>query len=608
MLYRAGILNGKDETGNFDYYGQLTRAEAATMVARVLDPALRIGAGSSPAQPPADNMTTSEAEVEVKQFDSYDAAVADLRSGLGHSNEKIYATPDCDIYVFDWGGFMNAPKGMMVAVYKKGSALGEGAALTLPFARAQVMRVCTPANTMSLSADKKSFTYTYTFAEPLVIEGITHRAAGTFTYTFDTASGKVTLTAPAIPGQVPGVGPDQAPAAVPHPQALAKVTGMEGFTVEKQVESPLCTIVLGYAALDGGGKDYVLYTVYKAGNSIVEGTTSRHTLPTIATHTDTDGFTSLCTDRAPDTLVLSRDGNTLFFAYEETPDNDASAGVIDLVNDHYSDGDASTAVELLNREVTVEKKMESEYAVALLVSDQPHGVKEYTLYFIDKETGLVRWCILPSTEVITLSDGSTYAPTTLLPNRIQLTRGWLEYDYRFDAPLGNYHDAGLYHYYVTALANSAQHYSGKYDRAFEEYGLSGELVNTVVLFETAECSVLQTTHRARMLPSPPSAVLSLLYKPGSAMGEGIRVELPNLKFYPDAAYAERHDGRYDPPHTTALSDDGKTLTYSYKVEYPMTDFHYEGDEMVETVTLPTGTYTYTVGLATGEWSQSYREL
>ena len=44
LLYRAGILNGVDAAGNFAPDKTLTRAEAAAMVARVLDPALRLKA------------------------------------------------------------------------------------------------------------------------------------------------------------------------------------------------------------------------------------------------------------------------------------------------------------------------------------------------------------------------------------------------------------------------------------------------------------------------------------------------------------------------------------------------------------------------------------
>lgn len=41
-LYRAGILTGMDSAGNFNGNGELTRAQAATILARVLDPARRV--------------------------------------------------------------------------------------------------------------------------------------------------------------------------------------------------------------------------------------------------------------------------------------------------------------------------------------------------------------------------------------------------------------------------------------------------------------------------------------------------------------------------------------------------------------------------------------
>lgn len=58
-LYEAGILNGVDDAGNFDADKSLTRAEAATMVARLLTPSLRIGA-SVETEPPAEQLNEYE--------------------------------------------------------------------------------------------------------------------------------------------------------------------------------------------------------------------------------------------------------------------------------------------------------------------------------------------------------------------------------------------------------------------------------------------------------------------------------------------------------------------------------------------------------------------
>lgn len=46
-LYSAGIIGGVDGTGRFNGSGELTRAEAATILARVLNPEARLGAGSA---------------------------------------------------------------------------------------------------------------------------------------------------------------------------------------------------------------------------------------------------------------------------------------------------------------------------------------------------------------------------------------------------------------------------------------------------------------------------------------------------------------------------------------------------------------------------------
>lgn len=46
-FYAAGILTGTDAQGTFDEYGTFTRGQAAVILARVLDPGLRIGADGS---------------------------------------------------------------------------------------------------------------------------------------------------------------------------------------------------------------------------------------------------------------------------------------------------------------------------------------------------------------------------------------------------------------------------------------------------------------------------------------------------------------------------------------------------------------------------------
>lgn len=403
-----------------------------------------------------DLYVAAEAEVEIKRYDSYAAAVASLRSGTGHSNEKIYETPDCDIYVYDRGGFMNAPHGIMDAVYKKGSALGEGAALTLPFAHAQNLMVCTPADTMALSDDKKSFTYTYTFEEELLYENVPVRGKGTFTYVFDIPSGKVTLTAPK-------------PSTVSYASALAKVTKAEDFTVEKTLESPYCTIVLGYYTLTGGMKDYAIYYVYKAADTNTSGTPEGairwDNLSLTNNYVDdpATGHVSFCTDRAPDTLALSKDGSTLFFSYDlgsgpmtELTGGGLATSVKDLTKGCATAYTPEETVEILSRGATVEKRVDGASAIALLVYDEPYGVRDYVLYIIDRESGVVSTALLPSTTLVdnVLPNGEVYYPTHTAPATLtyQESTNSFVYTYPFTQALVRdgvrYHEAGVYTYHT----------------------------------------------------------------------------------------------------------------------------------------------------------------
>ena len=140
-LYEAGILNGLDEFGTFGPDKALTRAEAATMVARVLEPAMRLNQGP----------TARGYEDEVKL----------LRDSVGYHDEKVFETSECTIFIYSLDGFTDAPAGAMKVIYKPGSQMGDGYVLELPHIRKG--SAITPADTLSLSEDGKIFCYSYTF-------------------------------------------------------------------------------------------------------------------------------------------------------------------------------------------------------------------------------------------------------------------------------------------------------------------------------------------------------------------------------------------------------------------------------------------------------------
>lgn len=432
MLYEAGVLTGKDESGNFDPLGTLTRAEAAVMVARVLDPTLRIGAGN--------NMTTAEVEVEAnrnldKPFTSYAAAVENLRSGMGYSNERTFDTDTCTIFCYDLGGFMNAPLDYLRVVYKAGGTYPEGTILDLPFTTDRGRHVNTRTGSMALSGDGKTFTYTYTFEE-IGSYGNPVQAGGTYTYVFDIPSGTVTLTQPVL-------------RTVTYAQALEQVTQEEGHTVERIIEGAGVTAVLRYSLLEGrnNAKSYGIYLVYNSGGLKKEGTVDIEPLPSTAA----DGFYA---DRAPDHMFFSKDSHSFFYTYYTSHDASPYTSILDLEQGYHSSGHLPTVVELLSNRATVDKRVDGPAASALLVYDEHDGAKDYILYLINKETGGAWPTLLPSTYVGAAGDGGVYCPTDRAPDSISFSADGsiLTYVYKFAQALKMdgtvYHEAGTYTYQV----------------------------------------------------------------------------------------------------------------------------------------------------------------
>ena len=110
-----------------------------------------------------------------------------------------------------------------------------------------------------------------------------------------------------------------------------------------------------------------------------------------------------------------------------------------------------------------------------------------------------------------------------------------------------------------------------------------EVVKTL---ESDLCTAVLT--KGRYLDQYDDYILSLVYKPGSPLGEGTIKQL----LLPSTIYADVYT--YHPtdrsPDSLELSPDGRTLTYVYHFDEALMSFH------------EAGTYTYTVDLATGELS------
>lgn len=276
-LYEAGILTGVDETGTFAADATLTRAEAAVMVARTLDKSQRVTTPSTSGDP-------------------YAAAVAKLRSGPGHSNEQAFETDDCTIFVYDRGGFMNAPHGMMTVIYKAGSPLGAGTAISLPYARIDSgLAVCHPADTMTLSEDGKTFTYTYHREEDIVYDGTVLEEAGIITYTTDLTTGETSMS--------------HSPFS--YENRLEQLTNEKNYTVELKAETPAATLLLRWKPISSieETRDYELWLIHKQAGA--DPVAQRLLLPSTAVW----GGYWRPTDRSPDSLTLNVERTVLTYTY-----------------------------------------------------------------------------------------------------------------------------------------------------------------------------------------------------------------------------------------------------------------------------------------------------
>jgi hypothetical protein len=269
---------------------------------------------------------------------TYDEALAELRSSFGYYNERLFETDVCTVVVNDYGGMMHAQKGCITLIYKPGSSLGDGVKKGLPSpGNSYSPLLSRNPDHMELSGDKKTFTYSYHFDEPLISSGLMIRAAGDFTYTVDLATGEVTEQLPEVPKEVNT-----------YEASLERVLAgyaEEGYVVEKTIEAPLCTLLFHYFPAENGTRSYFLELVYKTDVDVEVSGDVRHTpegsvktvgLPITGTDgSGQAGYPVYYTGRMPDAMSLSEDGNTFTLTYNECHYGSPYTQTIDLKTGMY---------------------------------------------------------------------------------------------------------------------------------------------------------------------------------------------------------------------------------------------------------------------------------
>ena len=277
-LYEAGILGGIDEFGTFGSYEPLTRAECATMVARVLDPNQRLTAAPA-------------------QSNAYDRAVIGLRNGFTYNNksERTYETEDCTIFVYDRGGAMHTGPGNISIIYKPGSQPGAGTVIRAESPH-NLATLQTGVDLFRLSEDKRTLTYGYLIEGELYdLAGDVSGPTGLYTYTVDLPTGTTTS--------------DYAP--ISYDAVVDTLTYGRNYSLEKRLDTDTHTLLLRWRPVDWlypDIRDYELWLLRKGGTDLP----TRLLLPsTVLLYKDY--FKP--TDRSPDALEVSADGLTLTYVY-----------------------------------------------------------------------------------------------------------------------------------------------------------------------------------------------------------------------------------------------------------------------------------------------------
>lgn len=609
-LYESGVLNGTDSFGTFQMGKRLTRAEAAVMVARVLDPTQRLS--SPPAAPNA-----------------YEQAVIELRGSWEYRNEQTFEAPDCTIFVYDPGGIMQRSYGVITLIYKPGSQLGAGTVIGLPHARVQYSVMGRPADTMTLSEDGRTFTYTYYRPEDIVgwVEGVNEgevlEKAGAVTYTVDLPTGTVTER----------FDPPNYQAALAHVSKKRIITPSEHSEdreVVETLEADQCTAVLTKGRFVDQYDDYILSLVYKPGSALGDGTIKQLILPTTVIAA---GYWRDPTDRAPDSLFLSAGGTKLVYAYdfserlagEETVYHEAGryTYTVDLktgelsvdapikpdnIGDAY--GSYQQAIDGLKNgpyPLSVDRQLETESCSLLMGHvSAPHG-GYYVLKLVFKagsQPGDGMVVGLPQPRINFWDNGA--APTTL---EFSEDQRFLTYTYHFDEPAefdgSIFHEAGDYTYTVDLHTGVVAEdlLPGSYEEALArclreenytvERSLEGPFCTALLRYSHVDESGLAHQREGRK-----DYELTLVYKAGTGLPEGT-LRSPGVPYTFAGITAVNGLGVYvvadQAPDSMAFSGDGKQFIYTYRFDAPLYDpmgeLVHEGGTYVYTVDVPTGAST-----------------
>ncbi len=319
----------------------------------------------------------------------YEETMELCRSGRGYCNERCFDSGEYTLLINDYQGIGHDNEaGYMRVIYKAGSQMEEGTILTLPFPkRYDYTSACSEPDTLELSEDRKTLSYSYYLENTLTFEKEVYREPGVYLYTVDLPSGEVVETVEPLT----------------YENSLHTFTNAQGFTAEKVLEGDQGAAVLRWSPYYSNLRDYELYLIRKTGTPVVQ----RLLLPSTAA---ADG--RYPTGRAPDEMFLSEDGSVLTYVYsfEEALFN-AEGEVL------HDSGTYTYTVDTATGELAVEHIPLPSSPADPVFSDVPDGS-----WFAPA----VEICAREGIMVGTSAD--TFSPDGILTDVECLTLGWRLYD------------------------------------------------------------------------------------------------------------------------------------------------------------------------------------
>ena len=236
-----------------------------------------------------------------RAFQTYEEAMAGLTEGvMPFVIEERWDSGYGTVLLGQYIGTPHAAGPALRLVTKEAAAVGEGRVINLPLLEGGIYTDARP-DQLSLSEDGRTLVYSFHFDEDTTVmsvsnvqEGVTYQA-GTYTYTVDLSTGRVSRAFIPLGQSAAGAGTGQDA----YEAAMEQIAANDFYQEKQRWESDYGTVVLGLVSGLPRGNGYTLQLVTKPVAAVGEGVVIDLPLPDKA---------------APEEPALSADGQSLTYS------------------------------------------------------------------------------------------------------------------------------------------------------------------------------------------------------------------------------------------------------------------------------------------------------